>query len=633
MLRRFPVLAILTCVLAVALARAVPAQAPAENEARAYPVSAIRIETPEELADPELAAELARLEVKLGEDPDRWTVPSPNRPTRALRIGDIGSDGVVSLDRAAIIEVCTAVVRDLQRRGRMSQCRPDPRDIARGEDRREGRDELRLQVVLTRLAEVRTYASGERALAAGGEPTNHPIHRKLRADAPGARRGSGAAPLLDASQLEEYAARLSRHPGRTVGLVYSRASARDAGLTADLVVTESKPWAMYFQTTDTGTRNTGRYRNRVGFTHTQLTGNDDILQLEYMTSDFDQIQSASTSYEAPLAGLERARVKLFGAMSRFDNDELGFTDAHFEGARSELGFKIVDNVFQRGSFFADLSIGLRGQSLMVDNGVTGVRSRDRFLLPSIGARIEQRGAFAGFTGGIELESNLAKLAGTSVRSRDTRTGDLFFDGAAGLGRAEPDADFRILRFDLSGSLFLDPLLAGGFDADTALVHEIYARMGGQHAFDDRLVPQEQAVAGGKDTVRGYEQAVAVGDSVYLASLEYRYHLPRSLRPRPASRLPGWLGSRRFRYAPEQSAGDADWDLVLKGSFDFARVKQNDRLGPERDETLVGAALGVEIRVRRNFTVGFDLGVPLRDGHAIDVDTGDPELHFSLTALY
>ena len=600
-----------------------------ESDGRAYPVSAIRLETPDDFADSKLAAELARLEVKLGEDPDRWTVPSANRPIRALRIGEIGSDGVVSLDRAAIIEVCGAVVRELQRRGRMSSCMPDPRDIARGEDLRGDRNELRLKVMLTRLAEVRTYGTGERKLSPGAGPTNNPVHRKLRANAPGARRKGEPAPLLDASQLEEYAARLSRHPGRTVGLVYSRASARDGGLTADLVVTETKPWAMYFQTADTGTRNTGRLRNRVGFTSTQLTGNDDILQLEYMTSDFDEIQAASGTYEAPVPGTERMRFKLFGAMSRFDNDELGFVDAHFEGSRSELGLRVVNNVFQRGSLFADVSLGLRGQSLMVDNGVTDVRSRDRFLLPSLGARIEQRGAYAGFTGGLELERNLGRLAGTNVESR-TRN---FFDQAAGLGRSDPDADFQVLRFDLSGSLFLDPLLTGGFDADTRLVHELYGRIGGQYAFDHRLVPQEQAVVGGRDTVRGYDQAAAAGDTVYLATFEYRYHLPRSFAPRPAAKLPGWLGSRRFRYAPEQVAGDADWDLVLKGSLDFARALQNDRIAGERNETLMGAGVGLEVRVRRNFTVAFDVGLPLSTGNTIDADIGDPEYHFSLTALY
>jgi len=624
--RRVATLALLS-LLSVSLAHVGVAQT--ESEARVYPVSEIRIETPAELSSATLVEALAKLEVKLGEDPDRWTVPSPNRPTRSLRIADIGREGVVALDRSAIIEICGALVRELQSQGRLSTCAPDPRDIARGTDLRKGNTELRLKVVLTRLADVRTWGTGDRWNGAGSDALNNPVHRKLRAAAPGARRGL-TAPLLDASQLEEYAARLSRHPGRTVGLVYSRASTRDAGLTADLVVTEAKPWAAYFQTADTGTSNTGRYRNRVGFTSTQLTGNDDVFQLEYMTSDFDQIQAASTSYEAPVPGTERARFKLFGAMSRFDNDELGFIDAHFRGTRSELGVRVVNNVYQRGTFFADVSIGLRGQSLAVDNGAIRVTSRDRFLLPSIGARIEQRGAFGGFTGGIELETNLAKLAGTNVRSRESRG---FFDGAAGLGRPDPDADFRILRFDLSGSLFLDALLSKAPASDVKLAHELYARVGGQHAFANRLVPQEQAVAGGRDSVRGYDQAAAVGDSVYLGTVEYRYHLPRSLTPRPAALLPGWLGGGRFRYAPEQAAGEADWDLVLKGSLDVARVLQSDRLIGESNETLVGVGVGLELRVRRNFTVALDLGVPLKDSRAIEVDTGKPELHFSLTTLY
>jgi hemolysin activation/secretion protein len=73
--------------------------------------------------------------------------------------------------------------------------------------------------------------------------------------------------------------------------------------------------------------------------------------------------------------------------------------------------------------------------------------------------------------------------------------------------------------------------------------------------------------------------------------------------------------------------------VLKGTLDFARVLQSDRTASETHETLLGAGVGVELRLRRNLTVALDLGVPLENGRAIDVDTGDPELHFSFTALY
>jgi hemolysin activation/secretion protein len=439
-------------------------------------------------------------------------------------------------------------------------------------------------------------------------------------------------PLLQVDRLEEYVARLSRHPGRTVGLDYSRASARDAGLTVDLVVTEAKPWTTYFQTTDTGTENTGEYRNRVGFSHTQLTGNDDILQLEYLTSDFDEVQAASGSYEAPIPGLDMARFKLFGAMSRFDNDDLGIFSGDFQGTRSEVGLRMLGNVLQRRSLFVDLSLGLRAESLTVDNGILRVKARDHFVLPSLGLRFERRTPFSGFAGGLELEGNMAGLAGT-----DTEELNAFGlpDRAGGLGRTDADAHFGILRFDFAGSLFLEPLLSGSADS---LANELSLRAGGQYALEDRLVPQEQAIAGGRDTVRGYEQAVAVGDSVYLASLEYRYHFPRALTPRRAQPLPLWLrwaqlGSDRFRLAPEQPSGPTDWDLVLKAFVDFARVLQSDRLSFESHETLLGAGIGVELRLRQNFTLALDLGFPLEEGHLLDVDRGDPVLHFSLTALY
>jgi hemolysin activation/secretion protein len=403
-------------------------------------------------------------------------------------------------------------------------------------------------------------------------------------------------------------------------------------MTVDLLVTESKPWAVYFQTTNAGTDNTGAYRNRVGFTNTQLTGNDDILQLEYLTSDFNEIQAASGSYEAPVPGLSSARFKLFGSMSSFDNEDLGFfRTASFKGTRAELGTRFLGNVYQRHSFFLDLSLGLRAEVLKVDNGLRRLTARDHLVLPSAGLRFERRAAFSSLSGGLEFEWNLARLAGTNARARDRF---FRFDEAGGLGRENPDDRFETLRFDFSGSTFLEPLFAS-VDSRTALAHELTLRMGGQYAFANRLVPQEQAIAGGRDTVRGYDQAAAVGDSVTIGSLEYRYHLPRTLAPRPAAKLPGWMGwgGETFRWAPEQKAGPTDWDLVLKLFVDTARVRQNDRMRFERQETLVSSGVGVELRVRQNFTVSLDLGFPLHEGNAFDVDRGDPILHFALTALY
>jgi len=620
-----------------------------------YPVSEIDLRYRFPFEDQPSLDGFRQLEVTLGENPDGFSVPSANRPNRTLRIADLGRDGLVVLDGAAIIEVCSAIVREFQMRGRVVRCRPSPDDIVRGEDRRVDRDTLELEIVMARVRGIRTYGSGERVLGTGGGPTNNPIHTSLRAKSPihlpdvgaGVPAEGSQAPLLDVGQLEEYVARLSRHPGRTVGLVYSRASDRDGGLTVDLVVSESKPWAMYVQSSNTGTDGTGDYRNRIGFTNTQLTGNDDILQVEYLTSDFDEIQATSLSYEAPLpfsdSIFEGARFKLFGAMSSFDNDDLGVLSfsADFKGQRAEAGFRVLGNVFQAGRFFADLSFGLRAESLFVDDGLRDSKARDAFVLPSVGLRIERRTPFSSLTGGVEFEANLAGIAGTDATSVNGRNQ---FDGAGGLGRFDPDERFKLLRFDLNGSVFLEPLLDWKAWSDfstpesSTLAHELALRVAGQYAFEDRLIPQEQAIAGGRDTVRGYDQAAAVGDSVFLASLEYRYHFPRSLRPRAAASVPEWLRwmpsvPDRFRVAPEQPGGAADWDLSCKIFLDAARVLQSDRRSFESHETLIGAGVGVELRLRQNIALFLDLGFPLEEGNALDVDQGDPVLHFSLTTLY
>jgi hemolysin activation/secretion protein len=608
-------------ILGLSLAAEAFAAGPLDDDSTVYPVSAIVLGFPHEASEPIPLSALRQVQVRLGEDPDRLTIPSVNRPTRTLRIEEIGRDGVVALDRGAVIEICTALVRELQTRQQVGRCLPDPADILHGADVRGDRKELRLQLVIGFVEQIRTYGTGER-IRSGLDATNNPVHRALREKAP-----------EKVADLEDYVARLSRHPGRTVGLLYSRASSRDGAMTVDLLVTESKPWAAYFQTTNAGTDNTGAYRNRVGFTTTQLTGHDDILQLEYLTSDFNEIQAASGSYEAPVPGLSTARFKLFGSMSSFDNEDLGFfRNASFRGTRSELGLRFLSNIYQRHTFFLDLSLGLRAEALKVDNGIRRLTARDHLVLPSAGLRFERRSAFSSLSGGLDFEWNLAKLAGTDARARDRFNRP---NEAGGLGRDNPDERVETLRFDFFGSTFLEPLFRS-VDSRTSLAHEVTLRAGGQYAFANRLVPQEQAIAGGRDTVRGYEQAAAVGDSLTLGSLEYRYHFPRTLAPRPAAKMPAWLrwGGETFRYAPEQKAGPTDWDLVFKLFVDAARVRQNDPSRFEEGaETLIGSGFGIELRVRQNFTISLDLGFPLHEGKAFDVERGDPILHFALTALY
>src|SRR5262249_4116399 len=149
--------------------------------------------------------------------------------------------------------------------------------------------------------------------------TNHAAHEWIRERSP--VRPGGPRGLLSISALEDYAAEISRHPGRRVDVEV--APGPRAGTTAvNLRITESKPWYAYAQYANTGPSTTTKNRERFGFTDNQLLGRDDILSLDYTTGDFDEVHAVSGSYSAPFVlGVPEWRYAMAGGWSQFDARE------------------------------------------------------------------------------------------------------------------------------------------------------------------------------------------------------------------------------------------------------------------------------------------------------------------------
>jgi hemolysin activation/secretion protein len=172
----------------------------------------------------------------------------------------------------------------------------------------------------------------------------------------------------------------------------------------------------------------------------------------------------------------------------------------------------------------------------------------------------------------------------------------------------------VLRWDATQTFFLEPLLNREAWEDissaesSTLAHEAMLRFRGQYAFDDRLIPQLEQIAGGFYTVRGYPEAVLAGDTVLMGTAEYRFHLPWSFGYQ--QQLSRDIFGRPFRAIPQQPYGRADWDLVLRGFTDFAYVVNSDRFFFESDEWLWGAGVGLELSFRRNATIRLDWGFVL-----------------------
>ncbi|MBX9717100.1 MAG: BamA/TamA family outer membrane protein, partial [Burkholderiaceae bacterium] len=131
---------------------------------------------------------------------------------------------------------------------------------------------------------------------------------------------------------------------------------------------------------------------------------------------------------------------------------------------------------------------------------------------------------------------------------------------------------------------------------------LYASVDGQLS-DQPLISNEQFVAGGVDSVRGYLDATAVGDKALRTSIELRT---------------GNLVSESSTW----------WSQFTAHTFfDGAVLRLKDALpGQDAGDTLTSVGFGLRVQAHRFASVSLDVGWPLRD--ARQTSKGVPRLHAS-----
>ncbi len=569
---------------------------------------------------------LMRLKVTLGETPQGYVAPRDGVPAASIRLEELEEGPPRVFYASAIQSILLALRDDLLQRDLMGvYVAPDPRDLdAAGRDQRPPqRTALRIVITTAIVNDVRTLASGQRVKPE--QRVDNPAHDRIRERSPIQPYSEGdesRRDLLRKNRLDNYVFRLSRHPGRRVDVALSASEAPNA-VTLDYLITENRPLSVYAQTSNTGTEQTDRLRQRFGLVHNQLTDHDDILAVDFMTS-FDAVNALTGSYEAPLPGTDRVRWRATGGWNEYTAREVGVFLDIFEGRSWAAGGDVLWNFYQDRNLFLDFVVGARYQDTKVVNQVVGVTGREDFFLPHVGLRLDQRADWYRTAGTVFLEWS------------DSRITELDPSELNRLGRLFPDVDFTILRWDLAAEVYLEPLIdhAAWSDPSTpessTLAHELAFAFRGQYAFDNRLVPQFEQVIGGLYTVRGYPQSVLAGDSVIVGNLEYRFHLPRALGVQPT---PGELFGEPFRFVPQSVYGQTDWDLIFRAFVDAGQSFVSKKLPFEVEATLLGAGLGVELQVRRNFNVRVDWGIALRDLAARGVEAGDSEVYVVATLLF
>ncbi|HVS70505.1 MAG TPA: ShlB/FhaC/HecB family hemolysin secretion/activation protein [Phycisphaerae bacterium] len=581
-----------------------------------YPLTGIKVNYLKESAQQPPIDQLLSSVVELGVKDGAYVAPSQATEKVKVRLGEVGKGDIHEIERSGITALYGQIVHFYNDKGIIGVfVVVDAKDIdANDRDIRPAdRKTLQFIVVTSTVKQVRTVLTGDKVPE--GKRVDDPKHAWIREDSP--LKADSTSSLLNKDALDEYVMRLNRQPGRRVDVAVSGAGEL-GGVTLDYLISENKPWYLYAQVSNTGTKQTNEWRERFGAVDNQLTGHDDILSIDYTTAGFTASHAVIGSYDVPLFSMDRLRYKVYASYNEFTASDVGQGQEQFSGDQWIVGNELVWNIFQHRELFIDAVGGVRGQGVSTNNITAQTTGSATYVAPYLGLRLDRTTDLASTTGDVTV---IGYFTGTSDSQIEA------------LGRAQPTKNPVVLEWDFAQSAYLEPLFDPNNFAtgNSTLAHEVYVGFRGQYS-PNRLFPQVEQVAGGFYSVRGYPESISAGDTVLIATAEYRFHFPRILPVQADPSKTPFLWDKRFRFSPQQVYGRPDWDLIARAFFDVGQVWNTDKLQFEQDQTLAGTGLGIELQYKQNFNVRVDWGFALIDVPD-QVQAGDNRVHVSATFLY
>jgi hemolysin activation/secretion protein len=531
--------------------------------------------------------------------------------TARVKLSDISSLPERRFAPSAIRAISEQITSMMTARGLAGiYVEPDAKDVAAAEApaASSGRSPVVLHFIIhvAIVKQVRTVDIGNQAPEKDADKINNDADKSVIEYSPIQAEyspwQSGGQEVLRKGDLDDYLLWLNRSPDKQTNVSVDYAPGSDS-VSMDYLIARATPWQVYAQIGNTGTKETNEWQESVGFTKYQLTGHDDTLNFNYTTAGFSDSNEVDLSYDTPLFDIPRTRGKVYASYENFDSSDLGDSTVHFKGDIETIGGEVSQNVYQHHHLFIDLVGGLKLQSIHVNNSTADVGGTGFFVLPYIGCNLERNTQTASITNDATL---LATFTNASQTTRNA------------LGRLDAGQYAPIFQDNYAASFYLEPLL---FPSDYAgqrstLANELAFSLKGQYTFSQRVVAEQEYVAGGLYTVRGYQESIVAGDSAAIGSMEYRFHLPRALG---ISSEPGELFGDPFRWEPQQPYGRPDWDLIFRGFLDAGEVLNARREPFETNATLVGIGIGAELQFKDNADLRLDWGTALNG--VTDAQTG------------
>ncbi len=396
-----------------------------------------------------------------------------------------------------------------------------------------------------------------------------------------------------------------------------RPSADDPSVLVAKATHLSEVYDLRLGTSNTGTDETHRWQQHLGFTGRHLNKRGGELDLNLTTSSFDGYFAGSLDYEESLNDRIRGHLGLAGSL--FKGSEIARSRLDFDGQGIELsgGARIVliDDLDSRvrNQLFA-IDIGLR---ILYSAGQTdGPTSPTSPTLPPDGDSV-----FLIPTTGITYRYTDRRHALHVHAGLDTQPGAVGSDDdLRGLGRPEVDRAWSRLHAHAEYRVAIDgaaaPVFNGQLPPEVFLplgptlgksVIEIAMLASAQTSFGAQLLPQETLLLGGFETVRGYPESFVSGDQGVFGSIEPRIHFGRTV----------------------ENHGKRTWDLIGRVFADAGYIDVADAPSPN-SASLASVGAGLELLVeseRLSLSARVDWGTALLD--AGEIDAGESETHVSV----
>lgn len=297
----------------------------------------------------------------------------------------------------------------------------------------------------------------------------------------------------------------NENPSRTVGVLLGPGGA-PGEVEATVKVSEHALHHFSLGLDNSGNQRTGDYRLSLAWQHADLSGHDDVLNLQWQTSptQASAVSVISAGYRLPLVR-QLAALELFAAHSDVDGGSQTLPgsggDLRFSGKGRIAGARGVWYLPRRGEYDQRLTTGLEYRAYLNDcgvnglpNGACGSAGQSVSVQPLTLEYTAQTGGSSPAMFSVGLARNLA-LGGQHSAAAD-------FEAA----RPGAARHYTVLRLQgqMARPVLEDWQLAG--------------RMAAQYSADG-LVPGEQFGLGGAGSVRGYQERELSADRGLALTLE------------------------------------------------------------------------------------------------------------------